>query len=363
MNLFPQIKGRYTKENFSALQAMDKAELIAWGPVVFQVSRLMVKFGILDLLQQSKEGLTVGEVADKTGLSVYAVKILMEASLTVGTVMVNPDNDRFSISKTGWFLLNDEAARVNMAFNQDVNYLGMYRLEEALKNGKPEGLKALGDWPTIYEGLSKLPQEAKKSWFAFDHFYSDHSFDEALKIVFAGHPHRLMDVGGNTGRFALRCVADDPSVEVTVVDLPGQVAMMRENVAGKQGAERIHGYATDLLDEGNALPGGEWDAIWMSQFLDCFSEEQIYGILRRVARVMSPATTLYVMETFWDRQRFDTASFCLTMTSVYFTAMANGNSKMYHSDDMVRQIERAGLRVVAMHDGLGQGHTVMEIRS
>ena len=46
-----------------------------------------------------------------------------------------------------------------MDFNHDVNYRGMFFLEEALKNEKPEGLKTLGDWPTIYEGLSKLPEE------------------------------------------------------------------------------------------------------------------------------------------------------------------------------------------------------------
>jgi hypothetical protein len=47
------------------------------------------------------------------------------------------------------------------------------------------------------------------------------------------------------------------------------------------------------------------------------------------------------------------------MTSLYFTVMANGNSKMYHSDDMTRLVEQAGLRVEEIHDGLGQGHSIM----
>ena len=44
-----------------------------------------------------------------------------------------------------------------------------------------------------------------------------------------------MDVGGNTGRFALRCVAYDSEVKVTIVDLPGQIGMMQKNIAGKDG--------------------------------------------------------------------------------------------------------------------------------
>ena len=362
MNLFQSESDRYTQEQLSAREAQRLAEYIAWGPVIFQVSRLMVKWGVLDALRDSLEGLTLDELVRQTQLSKYALKILLEASLSAGTVLVNKDTDRYTISKTGWFLLNDPATRVNIDFNHDVNYRGMFFLDEALKEGKPAGLKTLGDWPTIYEGLSKLDKQVQDSWFGFDHFYSDHSFDKALEIVFSKHPKHLMDVGGNTGRFALRCVEFDSDVNVTIVDLPGQIGMMKKNIEGRDGAERINGYSTNILDENNGLPQGNWDAIWMSQFLDCFSEEEIYSILVRAAKVMKRDSTLYIMETFWDRQKYEPASLCLTMTSVYFTVMANGNSKMYHSDDMIKQIERAGLEVVETHDGIGQGHTILEVK-
>ena len=362
MKLFQSESDRYTQEQLTAREAQRLAEYIAWGPVIFQVSRLMVKWGILDTLRDSLEGLTLEELKKQTALSTYALKILLEASLSIGTVLINKENDRYTISKTGWFLLNDPATRVNIDFNHDVNYRGMFYLDEALKEGKPAGLKTLGDWPTIYEGLSKLDKQVQDSWFGFDHFYSDHSFDKALKIVFAKHPKHLMDVGGNTGRFALRCVAYDSEVKVTIVDLPGQIGMMQKNIAGKDGTSRIGGFPTNILDRDNKLPEGHWDAIWMSQFLDCFSEEEIFSILVRAAKVMTAETSLYIMETFWDRQKYEPASLCLTMTSVYFTVMANGNSKMYHSDDMFKQIDRAGLKVVAMHDEIGQGHTILEVK-
>ncbi|WP_311441451.1 methyltransferase [Hoylesella enoeca] len=361
MNLFPPIADAYTREHLSAREAQRQAELIAWGPIVFQVSRLMVKLGILDLLRDNRDGLTVSDISKHTKLSEYAVKILTDASLSAGTILVDAETDRFTLSKTGWFLLTDPATRVNLNFNHDVNYRGMFYLEEALRRSKPAGLKTLGQWSTIYEGLSHLPKQVQESWFSFDHFYSDHSFDEALPIVFTRKPKRLMDVGGNTGRFALRCVGFDADVQVTIVDLPGQIEMMKNNVSECAGADRITGFATNLLDEGSELPRGQWDIIWMSQFLDCFSEAEISSILRRAAQAMTANTHLLIMETFWDRQRFEPASLCLTMTSVYFTVMANGNSKMYHSDDMIRLIADAGLRVAEVHDGLGQGHTILDV--
>ena len=156
-------------------------------------------------------------------------------------------------------------------------------------------------------------------------------------------------------------MAYNQDVEVTIVDLPQQLELMRKATADTQGADRIHGYGMNLLDPNAPFSVNQkWDAIWMSQFLDCFGEEEIVSILKRAAKAMTPDTHLYIMETLWDRQRFEPATLCLTLTSVYFTAIANGNSKMYNTDDMTRLIETSGLAIACIHDNLGQGHSIIE---
>ena len=150
MKLSLPLIDKYTKDTLSAKEAQRLAEFIAWGPVVFQASRIMVKSGILDLIRDSLDGLTREEIVDSTKMSDYAVKCLLEASLSIGTILIDPDSNKYTISKTGWFLLNDAATRVNMDFNHDVNYEGWFHLEESLINGKPEGLKHFGSWPTLY---------------------------------------------------------------------------------------------------------------------------------------------------------------------------------------------------------------------
>ena len=113
-----------------------------------------------------------------------------------------------------------------------------------------------------------------------------------------------------------------------------------------------------MLSEDTAFPTG-FDAVWFSQFLDCFSETEIVSILKRAAKALSPNAKIYIMETLWDRQKFETASYVLTQTSVYFTAMANGNSKMYHSQDFINLVEQAGLKVEKIYDNIGTGHTIL----
>ena len=364
MHLFDSLKKAFSREPYNARQAQEMAHLYSWGPVVFQVCRLLIKYGILDMLNEHREGLTQDEIAKAAGLSDYAAKCLLEAALTTHIVLINPDTDRYTLGKTGWFLLRDAMIRADIDFNHDVNYEGWFVLDKALEEGKPAGLKHFGDWPTIYEGLSSLPEQVQKSWFGFDHYYSDHSFDEALAIISANKTHHLLDVGGNTGRFAMRCVGYNPTIEVTICDLPQQIGLMHKATNGKPGAERIHGVGMNILDEKNAFPTDKrYDVIWMSQFLDCFSEKQIVSILRRAAAILDKENRIFIMETLWDRQDYVPAAMSLTMTSLYFTALANGNSKMYNTDDMTRLIHEAGLEIEAIHDRIGNGgHSIIVCR-
>ena len=47
-------QNQYDKEPLTAVEAQRLAQEIAFGPIVFQVSRLMLKFGIFQLLADER---------------------------------------------------------------------------------------------------------------------------------------------------------------------------------------------------------------------------------------------------------------------------------------------------------------------
>lgn len=352
----------YESDTTSALDAKFQAQQIAFGPMVFQAAVALRDLGILAALEsRGKSGGSAAEIAAQLNLSEYGVKVLAEAGLGMGMLLWEPQEKRFSITKTGRFILRDAMTRANMDFVRDVNYAGFAHLQDAVTSGKPAGLKVLGDWPTVYEGLSSLEPQARASWLAFDHFYSDGAFASALPAVFRHRPQRLLDIGGNTGKWTQQCLQHDAAVQVTIADLPGQLRMAEQNLSTTAGAERVSYHAVNLLDPHSRLPEGH-DAIWMSQFLDCFSQAEIVTILERAAGVMRPDDNLYILEGYWDRQEYPAAAFCLQQTSLYFTCIANGNSQMYHSDDMRSCVEKAGLVVVEEIDDIGISHTLFRCR-
>lgn len=345
-------------DSISAIEAQYNAQKIAFAPIIFQVARSMRDFGILKVLDENKKGLTVEELVVKTNISHYGITTLIETSLSAD--IVKQEAEKYFLTKTGYFLLNDKMTNINMNYNHYVNYKGLYSLDEAIKNSKPTGLKEFGGWETIYPALSSLPQKVKESWFDFDHFYSDSAFPDAIKILLSQNPQNILDIGGNTGKFSILLAQSDKHLHVSIMDLPEQLKLAEKNIEEAGLSSQISLISANVLDENIFFPQG-FDIIWMSQFLDCFSENEIIAILIKVKDAMSDNTTLCIMEPFWDRQRFETSAFCVINTSPYFTAMANGRSKMYHSKDFIRCIEVAGLKVVKILDDLGLCQSILKV--
>ncbi len=211
--------------DISALDAKYEAQKIAFAPVVFQAVRAALNLGILEEISKKRTGIDNEGIAENTGISIYGIEVLLELLENVN--VVESENGQYKITKIGFFLLGDTLTKVNFNFTNDVCYQGLHDLDLSIKNGKPEGLKVFGEWDTVYEALSQLPKDVQKSWFDFDHYYSDTSFAEALPIVFSNNPKMIYDVGGNTGKFTTQCIEYTDDVNVTMVDLPGQLGMAK----------------------------------------------------------------------------------------------------------------------------------------
>ncbi len=345
------------KKPLKAVEALQEAQKIAFAPYIFQASISLRKLGILEFIFNNRNGVTIEEISKGTSVSEYGIGVLLEIAESSDIVSIN-DEGKFELTKIGYFLAFDKTVNANINFNNDICYKGLYHLNDSIVNGKAEGLKELGDWPTIYEGLSQLTEEQQKSWFEFDHHYSDYVFNDALKVVFKKEPKTLFDIGGNTGKFAISCCNYNDEVQIKIFDLPGQLNKALNNAKNSGFEKRIEGCKIDWLSENPMLPEGA-DVIWMSQFLDCFSKKEIIKILTTCANSMNENTELYIMETFTDRQKFDNAKFILEATSLYFTAMANGNSKMYKATEFIELLDEAGLYLVEDINQIGENHTIL----
>ena len=96
----------FKKDKKSAFESKEAAQWIAFGPVIFQVARVLRDKGILELIEKSgSKGLTNEEIAEQVKLSNYGVRVLLESGLSLGLVLVN--DKKYTLGKTGYFILHD----------------------------------------------------------------------------------------------------------------------------------------------------------------------------------------------------------------------------------------------------------------
>ena len=146
-------------------------------------------------------------------------------------------------------------------------------------------------------------------------------------------------------------------------DLPGQLAVAKKNIDSITDIkDRVHYNEIDILNPSTEIKGGA-DVYWMSQFLDCFSENEIEMILLKIKKNAKKDATIYIMETFIDNQTFPAAAYSLVATSLYFTAIANGNSKMYSSSVFKYILDKAGFECFnEYHLHQDSFHTILEVK-
>ena len=343
-----------------AAQAIRDAQFIAFAPYVFQASVILRDRGILEYVEDAHaEGRTIQQVADHALIPYYGIRVLMEAGLGIG--LLYRTGNHYFLTKTGHVFINHPMARINTDFMRDVCYDGAADLESSIMEGKPNGLKHLGNWDTIYQGLSILPEPARNSWFAFDHYYSDLAFPEVVQFVFGHAPTRILDIGANTGRWALACMEYDPNVHIGMLDLSVQLEEAKKMIDGAGFGSRVTYYPVNILEQAAKLPGG-YDVIFMSQFLNCFTDTQIINILQKCHDVLPDSGRIIINETFWDCQQYEAGAFSLQMASLYFTTMANGNSQIYDSKVYLKVIDETGFEVVSQNNNIGLSHTILELR-
>lgn len=114
-----------------------------------------------------------------------------------------------------------------------------------------------------------------------------------LSLHSFGKYRRMLDIGGNSGEFALQACRMCPELEATVFDLPVVCDIGYDHVCANPEAERLH------FIKGNGrtddLPGG-FDLITFKSMLHDWPGEEARKFLRKACDVLEPGGTLLIFE-------------------------------------------------------------------
>jgi SAM-dependent methyltransferase len=109
--------------------------------------------------------------------------------------------------------------------------------------------------------------------------------------------HRLLDLGGGPGTYAIHFCRRNPELTASVFDLPATREFAERVIARFAMQARVDFIAGDFVAE--AIPGG-YDVVWMSHILHGEGPETCREMIRKVHQALEPEGRIIIHEFILD---------------------------------------------------------------
>lgn len=108
-----------------------------------------------------------------------------------------------------------------------------------------------------------------------------------------GRHRRMLDIGGNSGEFALQACRTNPALTATVFDLPVVCALGRDHLFHETEAARIDFCSGNVRTD--SLPTG-YDLVTFKSMLHDWPDSEVCAFLHKACSALQPGGTLLIYE-------------------------------------------------------------------
>jgi hypothetical protein len=260
---------------------------------------------LFDAIPVDGPGVTFDEIVQRTHSTRIGMDALLEAMVGIDAIKYHEDTKLFtneyskytSDENKGFSVFSQSFKDYALGWSVSTQRQFFY-IKDSVREGRAVGLtEVLGDYPSIYEARSEIPEVAEDwdKWMSLhDGNISSHlSFIYELPSVgkrigkgstnFNGH---VLDWCGNTGVNSIDLALSDPTMKLTVLDLPSQVAKAQESIElnGMQG--QIDTLGVDLLSPDLSFED-TYDAVLMIHTIREWSEEKLAFFFKIVHSILN----------------------------------------------------------------------------
>ena len=301
--------------------------------VAFSMARAImagVKLGIYEAIAGGAA--TAAEVAAACHTDPEATTKLMNT--LVGCRYLSHRDGRYALTaKTRKWLLPDSPHTIadKLLFQYDEwDIVGRY--EEYITSGQPLDVHATltgaGAWERYQRGMRALASV---------------SADEvADRLPLPNSPTALLDIGGSHGLYSVSVCRKHPGLRATILDLPQAIEHAAPILAREGMGDRVvHRAGNALTDD---LGEAAWDAIFLSQLVHHFTDEQNRALLRRIARALKVGGACILLDAVRPSSPEDAGGIGAVL-DLYFSATSH--SGIWPIETMQAWQREAGLAVEA----------------
>jgi SAM-dependent methyltransferase len=160
---------------------------------------------------------------------------------------------------------------------------GWSRLDEAVRNGAPVGISS-----------SHTDDETIRESFLMGMFnMANQAAPLAVPAIDLSGRHRLLDLGGGPGTYAIHFCQHNPELRAVIYDLPTTRTFAERTVERFGLSDRISFVSGDITSD---HLGSGFDVVWISQLLHSEGPQSAATILEKAAQALVPGGLILVHE-------------------------------------------------------------------
>lgn len=281
-------------------------------------------------------GLTVEEVAARTGAEREPMRLVLESCVDAG--LLKRDGEKYLNTPTAdMFLVRGRPAYLGGAlqYARDL-YPAWGGLTSLVKSGRP----------TMPPETILGEDKAKTRSFVMAMHERALGIGTILpKIVDLAGRRRLLDVGGGPGTYSVALCRATPGLTATVLDRPGVLEVTRELVDAAGFADRVSLLPGDYLQ----TPfGAGFDVALLSGMMHRETEQGVMLLLTKSFAALDPGGQIIVSDVFFDDDGKNsppfTTSFALNMM------LTSEHGSAHAKTEMQRWMAAAGFVAIEVRD-------------
>jgi ubiquinone/menaquinone biosynthesis C-methylase UbiE len=284
-----------------------------------------VKLGVFSMVGNQPR--KAADIADALGADKDATERLLNALCALG--LLHREEGGYTGTEAGMTYLDRASPRYlgHMILHHHHLVESWFQLDQAVLSGAP------------VPSLVSFSEEQRRESFLMGMFNNAMLMAPRLvDSVNLEHPHRLLDLGGGPGTYAIHFCRKHPDLKATVFDLPTTKPFAEETVAAFHLSERIDFASGDYLQD--ELPAG-YDVVWMSHILHAEGPESCRDILRKAVGSLDPGGRVLVHEFILD-DTLDGPLFPALFSLNMLLRTASGRS--YSESELRGLLSEAGVR-------------------
>lgn len=299
-----------------------------------QMLHALVKFEVLDHLLKGPR--TAAELALFCQAPEPRVRIMMDAAVALG--LVRKKKERYRIARKGAAIVGVPGLK-GMIAHHDVLYRDLADPVAFLRGETEPELAQF--WPYVFgaDGASDPETAATYSKLMTDS--QSLVADETLLMISLSGLEHLMDIGGGTGAFLAAAAKVNPTMALTLFDLPAVVPAAKDLAAELGTTDRLTIVPGSFRDD--PLPHGA-DMISLVRVLYDHADETVAALLSKVIDTLPAGGRILISEPMAGGdtpQRAGDAYFA-------FYCLAMNTGKARSADEIASLLSQAGFEAIQM---------------